>query len=83
MPKKIALLYRELLDDYVINERGNLVYEPRNSVIFPDLDPAQDYIVKTYGGKKTRILIDEHCLEEGGSDLEKRLNKAKIKILDN
>ncbi|MBT4804601.1 hypothetical protein HON71_00340 [Candidatus Woesearchaeota archaeon] len=80
MPKQIALLYRDLLKDYVVNERGNLIYEPRNSEIFPELNEARNYILKNYGGKKTRILIDDHCLEEGGSELEKKLKKAKIKI---
>ena len=80
MPKQIALLYRDLLQDYVVNERGNLIYEPRNSEIFPELNEARNYILKNYGGKKTRILIDDHCLEEGGSELEKKLKKAKIKI---
>ena len=82
MPKQIALLYRDFLKDYVVNERGNMVYEPRNSEIFPELNDARDYILKNYGGKKTKIFIDEHCLEEGGSGLEKKLKKAKIKITD-
>ncbi len=82
MPKKVALLYRELLHDYVVNNRGNLIYEPKNSETFPILEEARNYILKTYGGKKTRILIDPHCLKEGGSELEKKLKKAKIKILN-
>ena len=81
MPKKIALIYREILQDYV-NNRGNLVYEPKNSNVFPNLDEARNYILKSYGGKKTSILIDQQCLETGGSELEKKLKKAKIKILD-
>jgi hypothetical protein len=82
MPKKIALLYREFLKDYVVNERGNLIYEPKNSRDFPDLDEARNYILKTYGGRKISIILDQHCLEKGGSELEKKLNKAKIKIID-
>ena len=82
MGKKISLFYREILNDYVVNERGKMVYEPRNSSRFEEIKEAQSYIVKNYGGKKTSIHLDQHCLEEGGSELENKLKKAKINVID-
>mgnify|MGYP003981426019 FL=1 len=80
MATTIALFYRTYIKDYVVNNRGKDIYEPKECVTFPEFNDALDHLVKNYGGKKNTILIDDHCLEEGSSNLERKLKKAKIKI---
>ena len=81
MAGKVALLYRKFLNDYVVNERGDLCYEPKNCQTFPEFDAARGYILRQFGGKKLQLVLDDYCTNHHGSDLEKRLLKAQIKIV--
>lgn len=81
MAGKVALLYRKFLNDYVVNERGNLCYEQKNCQTFPEFDGARRYILRQFGGKKIQLVLDDYCTAHHGSDLEKRVSKAKIKLV--
>lgn len=81
MVGKVALLYRKFLGDYVVNERGNLCYESKNSQTFSEFEDARGYILRQFGGKKIRLVLDDYCTSHHGSDLEKRVLKAKIKLI--
>jgi len=82
MATTIALFYRIFIKDYVVNNRGRDVYEPKECYTSKEFNEVLGYILKNHGGKKTRILIDDHCLKNNSSELEKKLKKAKIKIID-
>ena len=80
MSRTVAILYREYLKDYVVNERGNFIYEPQNSRVFEKFDSALGYITRTYGKKPTHLLLDPFCRKEHSDNLEKRLEKTKITL---
>jgi len=81
MAGKVALLYREFLKDYVVNDRGDLCYEPKKCQTFPEFESARSYILKQFGGKKVQLVMDDYCKTNHEADLEKRLLKAKITIV--
>ncbi|MEK6937407.1 MAG: hypothetical protein AABX04_00035 [Nanoarchaeota archaeon] len=86
MAFKLALLYNEILQIYILNERGRMesgpnaleYQEDRNS---EELPPAlKEYILKTYGKRNTELKLDAYCREVHSSELEDVLKGTKINI---
>lgn len=80
MPRTVAILYREYLKDYVVNERGDFIYEPQDSTVFKGFDDALKYVTQNYGKKPTHLKLDSFCRKEHFENLEKKLEKTKITL---
>lgn len=78
MAKEFSIFYRDHICDYVINERGNSSYDPKTDRTFSDFDKALRYLIQNYGSRKSQLFIDDHCQDNFGSELERKLEPTKI-----
>lgn len=78
MVKEFSILYRDHIDDYVLNERGDLIYNPKTDRTFSDFDKALRYLIQNYGARKSQLFVDDHCRDNFGSELERKLDNTKI-----
>ncbi len=81
MPKLIALFYREHMMDYVVNTRGQLYYEPKTCISFPQFDEALDYIIENYSKRKSELVFDDYVREKRKSELEDKLRGTKVELV--
>ncbi len=82
MARTVAILYREYLKNYVVNERGNLIYDPKECTVFDHFEGALKYITQNYGKKPTNLVLDQFCRENHSDNLENKLKKTKITKLE-
>lgn len=80
MPKHLALFYREHMNDYVVNERGLLHYEPKSCVSFRGFEAAVAHILKNYSQRPSELVIDEYVREKRMSELERKLGGTKVEV---
>ncbi|MBI4980261.1 hypothetical protein HZC30_01735 [Candidatus Woesearchaeota archaeon] len=80
MPKQLALFYREHMNDYVVNNRGQFYYGQKTCAAFPQFSEALDYIVQNYSGRKSELVIDAHVREKRRSELESKLKGTKVEV---
>jgi hypothetical protein len=81
MVKEIALFYRDLTQDYIVDGSGIIGFDPKESKVFPKFDHAVSYLIQAYGKRKSQLNLDKYCLEEHLSELERKLRDTKITIL--
>ncbi|MEK6846103.1 MAG: hypothetical protein AABY26_05050 [Nanoarchaeota archaeon] len=80
MPIQLALFYREHMMDYVVNTRGQLHYDQKNSASFPQFSEALDYIIENYSERKSGLVIDDYVREKKKSELEQKLKGTKVEV---
>lgn len=80
MPVHLALFYREHMMDYIVNNRGQLHYDPKTCTSFPQFEEALDYIIENYSGRKSKLVVDNYVREKRKSELENKLKGTKVEV---
>ncbi len=80
MPIHLALFYREHMTDYVVNNRGQLHYEPKSCVSFLQFNEAVNYILQNYSGRKSGLVLDDYVKSKKRSELEDKLKGTKVEV---
>lgn len=89
MAKEFGLFYREGPADYVLNDRGKLFYDPKTCRTFKKLEDVAAYLCRNYGDRISLLQIEGILDLEGHpdkkriSELERKLNGTRIKIVKN
>ena len=80
MARELGLFFNEHTNQYTINDRGNLTFQPEHCYQFRELDQAIGYLTNNYGKRKSDLKLDEWCQEFHQSELEEKLKGTKISV---